>query len=168
MIIAGFLYLIVKMWPAGFYYFVVKSVELAPTPSDPMNEWYPWCPVFSSPTQLLYTHTYDFFYGVSSSPTWSSFFLLPFMFPRIKRRLSSHDVPEVGNLQFYHFWLNVSGLIYSRIQLFNFMTVQRVHRAFFQHHISNEYIVFSSAFPTFSSIHNNWKYKCIEDISLGF
>ena len=69
-------------------------------------------------------------------------FLLPSIFSSIiifsNPPLPSHDVPEAGQLQFYHFpSRDVSGLVGSRTHLFIFLVVQCIRGA---KHISNESI----------------------------
>lgn len=60
-------------------HFVLCAIPLAVTPVGPMNEWCPQWPV--SPSQLLQTHAYGFFYGVNLSHISSYSLPAAFYFP---------------------------------------------------------------------------------------
>ena len=81
------------------------------------------------------------------------FLLFPglFSFPRV---LSSHDVPEVGQLQSVILASgNVSGLIGSGIHLFIFLVIQGIYRALLLHIQVNQIFPFQHFSPSSFHIH---------------
>ena len=63
-----------------------------------------------------------------------------------------------------------SGLICSGICLFIFLVIHGIHRTLLKHHISNESFFFPIRFLhylTFTSVHSNWEYEGMHDLSLG-
>ena len=144
---------------------ILSLVQSCPTLCDPMNCSTPGFPVHHQLPELAQTHLHqvgDAISALSHLILYHPLLLLPSIFPSI-RVFSSESALCIRWPKYWSFSCNVSpsneysGLIFFRIDWFDFLAVQ-TFKSLLQHHSLKASILQPSAFcPTLTSIHDYQK-----------